>query len=333
MTNIQFLEVDSEDQALMKKNFPEALIIDHPLEGDAIVEACKDAEVLSVFIYSKLPREVILRLPKLKLLCTRSVGYNHIDLEACKEKGITVCNVPDYGSHVIAEHVFALLLSQLRHIEKADQRVEKGEFNYHGLRGMSLRGKTIGIVGTGNIGRKVAEIAHGFGMRILAFDRCRTKELEEQCGVQYVAINELFEQSDIISLHLVSNEQTFHIINDVALHRMKKGIILVNTARGELIDTQALISALKGGKIGYALLDVLEHEKNFEENKELIGFENVITTPHIAFYADDSMLNMYTDCFESIAQWQRGETPVHVIKPKNVVCDLPPFDARTSQNR
>jgi len=286
--------------------------------------------VLSVFIYSKLPREVILRLPKLKLLCTRSVGYNHIDLEACKEKGITVCNVPDYGSHVIAEHVFALLLSQLRHIEKADQRVEKGEFNYHGLRGMSLRGKTIGIVGTGNIGRKVAEIAHGFGMRILAFDRCRTKELEEQCGVQYVAINELFEQSDIISLHLVSNEQTFHIINDVALHRMKKGIILVNTARGELIDTQALISALKGGKIGYALLDVLEHEKNFEENKELIGFENVITTPHIAFYADDSMLNMYTDCFESIAQWQRGETPVHVIKPKNVVCDLPPFDARTS---
>ena len=297
MTNIQFLEVDAEDQALVKKKFPNALIIDHPLEGDAIVEACKDAEVLSVFIYSKLPREVILRLPKLKLLCTRSVGYNHIDLEACKEKGITVCNVPDYGSHVIAEHVFALLLSQLRHIEKADQRVEKGEFNYHGLRGMSLRGKTIGIVGTGNIGRKVAEIAHGFGMRILALDRCRTKELEEQCGVQYVAINELFEQSDIISLHLVSNEQTFHIINDVALHRMKKGIILVNTARGELIDTQALISALRGGKIDYALLDVLEHEKNFEENKELIGFENVITTPHIAFYADDSMLNMYTHFF------------------------------------
>jgi len=333
MTNIQFLEVDSEDQALVKKYFPGAEIIDHPLEGDALVAACKEAEVLSIFIYSKITKNDVVRLPKLKLLCTRSVGYNHIDLEACKERGITVCNVPDYGSHVIAEHVFALLLSQLRHIEKADQRVEGGEFDYRGLRGMSLRGKTIGIVGTGNIGRKVAEIAHGFGMRILAFDRCRTEELEKHCDVQYVPINALFEQSDIISLHLVSNEQTFHIINDVALHRMKKGVILVNTARGELIDTTALIAALKGGKIGYALLDVLEHEKNFEENRELINLENVITTPHIAFYADDSVLNMYTDCFESIVQWQRGEAPVHIIKPKRIVCDLPPFDQSKSQNR
>ena len=330
MINITFLEVDSEDQLLVKKNFPSAQIIDHPLEGDALVDACKNAEVLSFFIYSKLTKEVIAKLPKLKLLCTRSVGYNHIDLEVCKEKGITVCNVPDYGSHVIAEHVFALLLSQLRHIQRADESVEKGEFDYHGLRGMSLRGKTIGILGTGKIGRKVAEIAYGFGMRILAFDRCRTKELEENCGVQYVPLDQIFEESDIISLHLVSNEQTFHIINDVALHRMKKGIILVNTARGELIDTQALISALKGGKIGYALLDVLEHEKNFEENKELIGFKNVITTPHIGFYADDSMLNMYTDCFESIAQWQRGEVPVHIIKPKNIVCDLPAFNGKKS---
>src|SRR3990167_4641811 len=155
MTNIQFLEVDSEDQSLVQKNFPGALIIDHPLEGDALVDACKNAEVLSFFIYSKLTKEVIEKLPKLKLLCTRSVGYNHIDLDACKEKGITVCNVPDYGSHVIAEHVFALLLSQLRHIQKADERVKKGEFNYHGPAGMSLRGKPVGILGPGNIGRKV----------------------------------------------------------------------------------------------------------------------------------------------------------------------------------
>lgn len=333
MTQITFLEVDPEDQALVKKNFPAASIIDHPLEGDVLVKACKDAEVLSVFIYSKLTKKVIERLPKLKLLCTRSVGYNHIDLEACKERGITVCNVPDYGSHVIAEHVFALLLSQLRHIQKADESVEKGKFDYHGLRGMSLRGKTIGILGTGKIGRKVAEIAHGFGMRILAFDRCRTKELEDHCGVQYAALEQIFEQSDILSLHLVSNEETYHVINDVALHRMKKGVILVNTARGELIDTQALVAALNGGKIGYALLDVLEHEKNIEENRELINFENVITTPHIAFYTDDSMLNMYTDCFESITQRQRGEMPLHVIKPKNVVCDLLPFDGRQLQNR
>ncbi len=326
MTNIQFLEVDPEDQPLVKKHFPNAILIEEALNDEALIGTCKDAEVISAFIYTKFPKEVLENLPKLKLLCTRSVGYNHIDLDVCKAKGITVCNVPDYGSHVIAEHVFALLLSQLRHIQKADESVEKGKFDYHGLRGMSLRGKTIGILGTGKIGRKVAEIAHGFGMRILAYDRCRTKELEDHCGVQYATLDQIFEESDILSLHLVSNEQTYHVINDVALHRMKKGVILVNTARGELIDTQALIAALKGGKIGYALLDVLEHEKNIEENTELIGFENVVTTPHIAFYADDSVLNMYTDAFESINQWQRGETPVHIIKPKNIVCDLPAID-------
>ena len=319
MPTITFLEVDKEDLKLVKERFPEAAINSDQLDEKALIETCKNSEVISTFIYSKFTKEVIAKLPKLKLLCTRSVGFNHIDVAACKEKGIIVCNVPDYGSHVIAEHVFAMLLSKIRHIAEADKHVQSGKFDYHGFRGMALRGDTIGIVGTGKIGERVARIAHGFGMRILAFDSYRKKELEKEQGVNYVSLEELFEQSDIITLHVPATEETYHMINDVALHRMKKDVVLINTARGDLIDTTALLAALKGGKVQYALLDVLEHEKNFEENEELIKLPNVVTTPHIAFYVDDSMRNMYLDCFDSIDQWQKGEMPTHIVKPKTLV--------------
>jgi D-lactate dehydrogenase len=322
--NIVFLEVDKEDIPLVKNGFPDAQVTDYPLNGGKLIDACKDTEIASPFIYSKFTKEVVENLPNLKLICTRSVGYNHIDLGACTQKGITVCNVPDYGSHVIAEHVFAMLLAKIRHIGEADALVESGEFDYHGLRGISLRGKTMGIVGTGKIGSCTARIAHGFGMKILAVDRCRQSWLEEEYRVKYASFEELLEQSDVISLHVPANEENYHMINDVALHRMKPGVILVNTARGELIDTHALVAALKGNKVRYALLDVMEHEKNFQENEILIQFSNVITTPHIAFYADESMRNMYADCFESIEQYQRGETPDHAVGPrKKEVCNTP----------
>jgi len=329
MSKIIFLEVDKADEKLVKEAFPDATIISEALKDDALIEACKDAEVASPFIYSQFNKAVLEKLPKLKLVATRSVGHNHIDLETCKEKGIIVCNVPDYGSHVIAEHVFALLLSKIRHIEEAEESVEAGEFDYHGLRGISLRGKTIGIVGTGKIGACVARIANGFGMKIVAMDHCRKEWLEKEYKVQYVEFDALLEQSDIISLHVPATEETNHMINDVALHRMKHGVILVNTARGELIDTHALVSALKGEKVRYALLDVMEHEKNFKENKELIECENVIVTPHIAFYTESSMTNMYEDCFDSIQEYQRGQTPEHTVKPRKAkVCDMPKFQSK-----
>ena len=319
---IVFLEVDKDDQHLVEEAFPEATISQHAFTPEVLVEKCQDAEVISCFIYTKFTRDIVKQLPNLKLLCTRSVGYNHIDLEACKEQGITVCNVPDYGSHVIAEHVFALLLSTLRHIAKADDAVEEGEFDYHGLRGMALRGKRLGIVGTGKIGRRVAEIAHGFGMHILATDKCRTVELEDLLHVQYVSLETLLAESDIITLHVPAIRETTHMIDTSAFESMRDGVVLVNTARGELIDSEALLQALQSGKVAHALLDVLEHEKNFEENKELIEHPNVVTTPHIAFYADDSMHNMYEDVFMSIREWQSGEGPQHTVHPVEVVCDL-----------
>ncbi|TSC59992.1 MAG: D-lactate dehydrogenase [Candidatus Peregrinibacteria bacterium Greene0416_62] len=161
-------------------------------------------------------------------------------------------------------------------------------------------------------------------MKILAVDRCRVLELEQSCDMRYVTLPELLSLSDIITLHIPESKETHHLIDAAAFSSMKPGAILVNTARGSLIDSAAMLSALQSGKLAYALLDVLEHERNFAENKALIGHPHVVTTPHIAFYADDSMRNMYLDAFQSIDQWQQGAVPEHVIAPPTVVCDLPP---------
>ncbi len=322
MSSVLFLEVDSQDHQTVLGQFPDAEICADAPAGAALIEACKDKEVVSCFIYTRFTADVIKALPELKLLCTRSVGYNHIDIDACRAQGIVVCNVPDYGSHVIAEHVFALLLSALRHISEAGRKVEQGNFDYRGLRGMTLLGKTIGILGTGKIGFNTAKIAHGFGMRILAVDKCRVLELESNYGVKYTELETLLSQSDIISLHVPALPETLHMINAETIAKMKKGVIIVNTARGELIDSGALLAGLESGKIARALLDVLEHEKDFQWNEKLIRHPNVIVTPHIAFYADESTTRMFLESLYSIHQWQWGEKISHQVAAPTVVCDL-----------
>ncbi len=309
-----FFDTDTEDQPLVLSKFPNAVFLPADATSEQIVATCKDAEVISTFITTKFPKEILTQLPNLKLLCTRSVGFDHIDNAYCAERGIIVAHVPDYGSHVIAEHVFALLLATLRHIQEGNRRVTSGVFDYRGLRGMTLQGKTLGIIGTGKIGKKVAEIAHGFGMKILAFDVYQAPEIVEKYGVQYVTQDELYAQSDIISLHAPSLPSTKGMINRESIAKMKNGVIIVNTARGALINAKDLVEALDAGKVKHALLDVLEHESSMEEDSALVKHPKVITTPHIAFYADDSVRNMYNDCFESIAQWQKGEKPAHQVQ-------------------
>jgi phosphoglycerate dehydrogenase-like enzyme len=195
---------------------------------------------------------------------------------------------------------------------------------------MSLLGKTIGILGTGKIGRKTAQIAAGFGMRILAVDQCRVLELEEQYGVRYCDLETVFRESDILSLHLPVLSETRGIINAEHLSIMKDGVIIVNTARGELIDTHALLSALSTGKVAHALLDVLEDEQNYASNQELISHPNVLVTPHIAFYADDSMYRMYIDSFHSIDQFLAHQSLDHAVKLATIVCDLPGVQKKSS---
>jgi len=313
MTPPVFFDTDAEDMPLVLSKFPDAVFLPADASPEKIIETCKDAEVISTFITTKFTKEILSRLPSLKILCTRSVGYDHIDLAYCAERGIAVCNVPDYGSHVIAEHAFALLLSTLRHIQEGNRRVTSGVFDYRGLRGMTLQGKTLGIIGTGKIGRKVAEIAHGFGMNILAFDVYQVPEIVEKFGVKYVSLDEALAQSDILSLHVPALPSTIGMINKEAIAKMKDGVIIVNTARGSLINSKDLLEALNAGKVKHALLDVLEPERPVDEDSQLVRHPKVITTPHIAFYADDSMRNMYNDCFESLEQWKKGEKPAHTV--------------------
>lgn len=319
---IAFCEVDSGDRQAIVDRYRDSLILEGVITDENNLEQCSEINVLCCFIYSKIGKAELDAMPDLQIICTRSVGFDHIDMEECAKRNITVCNVPDYGSHVIAEHVFALLLSASRHIAEADKRVEEGNFDYRGLRGIALKGKTIGVVGTGKIGRRVCKIAHGFGMRILAFDRCRTLELEETLGVHYVTLQEILTQSDVLTLHMPATDETEHMINETTINQMKDTAILINTARGTLIHTSALVDGLHNGKFSHVLLDVLEHEQNFEENKALIEHEKVLTTPHIAFFADDSMESMYEDCFLSIDQFSRNQVPERTVSVPMIVCDM-----------
>ncbi|OGJ49210.1 hypothetical protein A2335_05015 [Candidatus Peregrinibacteria bacterium RIFOXYB2_FULL_32_7] len=311
-----FLEVEPEDIAKIQKIFPKAQIISKPLNENEIIKKCHNAEILCVFIYSQITKKVIKNLPNLKLIVTRSVGYDHIDLNAAKEKGIKICNVPDYGSHVIAEHVFALLLCGLRHISEGDDRVEKNhKFDFHGLRGMALKAKTLGLIGTGKIGKNVARIASlGFLMNVIAYDPYPDEDAARENHFQYVSLDKLLQKSDIISLHCPLLPNTKHIINKKSIEKMKNGIVIVNTSRGEIIETKALLTGLKSKKISHVFLDVLEHEKNLAENKEIINFPEVIVTPHIAFYADDSMKKMYEEAFSSIKKFLKGEKLMHQVE-------------------
>lgn len=314
--NIFFLEVEPEDKDLIRKKFPQANIIPKVLSEKEIIRHCKEAEVLCVFIYSQITRKVIDNLPKLKLIITRSVGYDHIDLKAAKERNIIVCNVPDYGSHVIAEHVFALLLSGLRHVEEGDNRVERSKkFDFSGLRGMALKGKTLGVVGTGKIGKNVARIGSlGFQMKVIASDPFPDQKTAKENKLEYVTLKNLLKNSDIISLHCPSLASTRHLINKKTISTMKDGVVIVNTSRGDVIKTEDLVKAIKSKKISYAFLDVLEHESNIKSNKELIDFPNVITTPHIAFYADDSMGKMYSESFNTIKDFLDKKTIKNQVK-------------------
>jgi D-lactate dehydrogenase len=312
---ITFLEVEKEDENKVKDKFPEAEIFNNILSEEEIIKNCQETEILSVFIYSKITKKVFENLPKLKQIATRSVGYDHIDLKTAKEKGVAICNVPDYGAHAIAEHVFALLLSGIRRISEGEERVEKEfEFDFKGLRGVTLKGKTLGIIGTGKIGKNVARIASlGFLMDVVAYDPFPDENVARENHFKYVELDEVWKNSDIISLHCPLLEETKHLVNQETIGKMKDEVIIINTSRGGVIKTSDLLEGLSSGKISYAVLDVLEHEKNIKNNKKLLEMPNVVITPHVAFYADDSMNKMYEDAFQSIERFLKKEKLIHQV--------------------
>jgi D-lactate dehydrogenase len=293
----------------------------------------KDFDALSVFIYSKIDEQIIQEIPNLKLVTTRSTGFDHIDLDVCKKRGITVCNVPSYGENTVAEHTFALILSLSRNMCKACIRRFEQDFSIEGLEGFDLKGKTIGVVGTGQIGLHVIRIAKGFGMNVVAYDVRQNKLLSEVLEFEYVTLEDLLARSDVITLHVPHMKATHHLMNKDTFKLVKKGAILINTARGSIVDTEALIDALDKKILAGAGLDVFEGEEVIKEEKQLLyepknlevlaslvkdhillSKDNVVFTPHIAFYSKEALERILETTVENVAAFVSGK-PQNVVQP------------------
>lgn len=284
------------------------------------------ADIISVFVKSEVRAPLIDSLPDLRLITTRSMGYDHIDVEHAKSKGIRCINVTTYASHPVAEFAFALLLTVTRRIYHAYDQLRDGtSFDIRGLKGFNLFGKTLGVAGTGRIGRNVVTIAKGFGMNVIAFDARPDEAFAAEQGFSYVPLEELVAKSDCISLHVPYSKDTHHLFNAAMFARMKKGVILVNTARGEIIDTHALVAALRNGTVWGAGLDVLEAERQLHDegiavadntqsvdyqlltaNHVLIDMPNVIVTPHIAFETAEAMQEITQSTATSVNNFIAG---------------------------
>ncbi|HEY4499522.1 MAG TPA: NAD(P)-dependent oxidoreductase [Candidatus Paceibacterota bacterium] len=282
-------------------------------------------EAISVFINSPITADLIATLPDLKFITTRSTGFDHIDVAACKTRNIAVSYVPGYGENTVAEFTFGLMVNLTRKMYEAiDQIKERGSFALGGLRGIDLKGRTLGVVGTGRIGKEIIRISKGFQMRVIAFDLYPNNQLAQEFGFSYVTLEDLLRQADIVTLHCPYNKQTHHLINKDNIGLMKASAYLINTARGGIIETDALIKALAGRRIAGAGLDVLEEEgeikeelislsdaypspeasRTIVENHVLMKMPNVLITPHNAFNTQEALGRILTTTFENIKGFQ-----------------------------
>jgi len=295
-----------------------------------------DAEIISPFIYSRLNRSVLEQFRHLQLIATRSTGYDHIDTEYCQEQKIAVCNVPSYGEHTIAEHVFGLLLAHSRKIYQSIERTRQGDFSFKGLQGFDLRGKTLGVIGTGSIGQCVIEIAKGFRMEVVAFDVKPDRELANRLGFEYADMETVLKTSDIVTLHVPANPKTYHLIAQEELALMKDGAVLINAARGNVVDILALLDVLQAGKIS-ACLDVLPQEVILRQEEELfhaverqpdnagtlletlfadqllLRLPNVIVTPHNAFNTREARERILQTTADNITGFLAGKLENAVV--------------------
>ena len=301
-----------------------------PLQEESLPE---DVEVISVFIYSRLNRETIDRFPRLRLIATRSTGYDHIDVDYAKSRGIQVCNVPNYGDETVAEYTVALILCLLRKLKPTFERVSRGVFTRDGLRGTDLRGKKVGVVGTGRIGSRVIKILSGFDVELLAYDLRENRKLVERFGVRYVQLEELLSSSDIVTLHVPYSRKTHHMINRDNIKLMKRGSYLVNTSRGPVVETEAVHRALEEGILAGVALDTFEGEevwieeelflsrsdvsailvKHALENFHLLHLENVILTPHNAYNTKEALMRILETTLGNINSFLERGRPLYPV--------------------
>ena len=305
------------------KMYPEHLSPEHLSE-------IMDCQILFVSNYSQVTREIIKQLKELKFITVGATGYNNIDIQACEEQGIIVSNAPGYSVDTIAEYAIMLMLMITRHAHSGFLRARDNKFAWNGLVGQTSQGKTLGIIGTGKIGLKVIELAKGFGMKVIAYDIYKNHEKAAELDFTYASLEDVLAGSDIVSLHLTANKDTHYFINQKTINLFKKGSFLINTSRGEVLDTKALVWALDHGIVRGAALDVLEEEKLCQDNRlaepditpemleryalnqHLLHREDVLITPHIGWYTKEAIQNMNDINLTNILSFMEGA-------PKNVV--------------
>ncbi|MDQ5943553.1 MAG: D-lactate dehydrogenase [Patescibacteria group bacterium] len=290
-----------------------------PLNEDSLSMA-SDAEVISVFVTSRITSDMFSKLTNLKYIVCRSTGYDNVDTKAAKEKDIVVCNVPNYGEHTVAEYAFTLLLSLTRKLQDSISQVQQGKIDHTKLVGTDLAGSTLGVIGAGRIGQRMITIANGFEMKVIAYDPFAKPEVAKKLGFEYVELDELFARADIVTLHVPGGKNNDAIINESTLEKFKDGALLINTARGDLVDNVALIEALENGKLAGAGLDVLDGEsmididhemallkkstaKELKLSAELAILEkmpNVILSPHNAYNTHQALQRIRKSTAETI---------------------------------
>ena len=328
-----FFDLEGWEEPYLRERLPD---IEVRGTGDALVPGkigpAADADIVSVFIMSRVTADVIASLPRLRLVATRSTGFDHVDLAACRARQIAVSNVPFYGENTVAEHTMALILSLSRNVHRAYVRTVAGNYSLDGLRGFDLQGKRLGVIGAGSIGLHVVRMAKGFGMEVVASDLRQNRLIADVLGFEYVDLAELLATSDVISLHLPYSAGAHHLLNRERLSTVKRGALLINTARGPLVDTDALLWALDEGILGGAGLDVFEGEDMVNREEQLLATpagaeeqlraamrlhllqrrENVVLTPHIAFNSHEAVRRIIDTTIANIQAFVAGE-PTNVV--------------------
>ena len=286
---------------------------------DVLLAKARGSDALFTLLTDRIDCNLITSSPRLRIVAQMAVGYDNIDVRCATERGVYVTNTPGVLTEATAEHTWALILALARRVVEADYFVRWGEWRRLGtawhptmLLGVELQGKTLGVVGAGRIGSRVAEIAKAFGMRVIYYDVVRNKALEERVGAEYVDLERLLEESDIVTLHTPLTPETKHMINEERLRRMKRTALLINTARGAVVDTGALVKALREGWIAGAALDVFEEEP-LNPNHPLTAFKNIILTPHIASATYEARHKMAELTAENLIAFYEGRIPPTLV--------------------
>lgn len=334
---IAFFEIEDWEKNFFEKQLKnQNLFFSEEKLSEENFEQVKDADILCVFIGSKVNKKILNKFDNLKGVITMSTGYDHIDLKTCYGNKICVSNTPYYGENTVAEQTFALLLALSRKICKSVENTKQRNFSLEGLRGFDLKDKTLGVVGVGNIGEQVVKIANGFGMNVIAYSRTIKTKLAKRYGFKYVkSFNDILKDSDIITFHVPLVKSTHHMINKKNIGKLKKGVVLINTSRGEVIENGALIKGLNKGILSGVGLDVLEDEEIIKEQKQmlskkytreeffnvlennlLLDYENVIVTPHNAFNTEEALQRIMDTTLKNIGGIIKGK-PENIVKPKN----------------